>query len=550
MNREIKMVQEYWKPICVIEKSANVHGVKALFKNNEDQIYFKESNVLTCIGGGYIILDFGMELHGGIRILENYVEGEQEELATVRIRFGESVGEACAELGEKNAGNAHSIRDMEVVLPDVSDMTFGQTGFRFVRLDFLNPNKTYRIVNIYAQYIHRDLEYKGKFVCNDALVNEIYNTAKHTIFLNMQTNLWEGIKRDRMVWIGDMQPEVLAITDLFGEDICVEKALEKSIEKNPLPCWFGNIPAYSFWLIQIFYDYYMKVKNTTFVKNYLPYIDGILSQLNECVSEDGDIDYTKGSAYSREGYFLDWPTYKTLDSKAGNRYVFLLVLRSLKKLYVELKEVENPLVEVLLHKLQQAAETKIISKQVVALGYLSGRISKEEAQVNLYTGGAKGLSTYMSYFIFKAMAESGNIDQAMELMKEYYGGMLSVGATSFWEDFDVEWIENSGRIDERTPEGKKDIHGDFGRFCYEGYRHSLCHGWSCGPVQFLTENVLGVTVVEAGCKTIQIRPELGKLQWVEGDFPTPYGIVHIRHEKQGDKVVSTWAAPKEVKVIR
>ena len=65
--------------------------------------------------------------------------------------------------------------------------------------------------------------------------------------------------------------------------------------------------------------------------------------------------------------------------------------------------------------------------------------------------------------------------------------MLEKGATTFWEDFDMEWVENTSSIDEFPQEGKKDIHGDFGAHCYEGFRHSLCHGWSAGVIQFIKE---------------------------------------------------------------
>lgn len=58
--------------------------------------------------------------------------------------------------------------------------------------------------------------------------------------------------------------------------------------------------------------------------------------------------------------------------------------------------------------------------------------------------------------------------------------MLDMGATTFWEDFDMDWMENAARIDQIVPAGKKDIHGDYGAYCYRGFRHSLCHGWASG----------------------------------------------------------------------
>ena len=44
------------------------------------------------------------------------------------------------------------------------------------------------------------------------------------------------------------------------------------------------------------------------------------------------------------------------------------------------------------------------------------------------------------------------------------------------------------KIDVFPVKGKVDIHGDFGAFCYKGYRHSLCHGWSSGVIKFIEEN--------------------------------------------------------------
>jgi hypothetical protein len=99
------------------------------------------------------------------------------------------------------------------------------------------------------------------------------------------------------------------------------------------------------------------------------------------------------------------------------------------------------------------------------------------------------MSTFMSYYILKAVA-SFDRDAAVSMMKEYYGAMLDKGATTFWEDFDLAWVEGSGRIDEFPKNGEKDIHGDYGDYCYVGFRHSLCHGWSAGVIAFMKEENL------------------------------------------------------------
>ena len=138
---------------------------------------------------------------------------------------------------------------------------------------------------------------------------------------------------------------------------------------------------------------------------------------------------------------------------------------------------------------------------------------------------------------------------ALDMMKEYYGGMLDKGATTFWEDFDVDWIEGSGRIDEIPAAGKKDIHGDYGRYCYTGFRHSLCHGGSCGPIEFLVENILGVNVLETGFKKISVSPDLCGMEYAKGDIPTPYGTIKINHTATENGIKTQIVCPEEIEVI-
>src|SRR3546814_6405286 len=92
---------------------------------------------------------------------------------------------------------------------------------------------------------------------------------------------------------------------------------------------------------------------------------------------------------------------------------------------------------------------------------------------------------------------------------------------------------------------------DLGNYSYKQLRHSLCHGWASGPTSWLTRHVLGVSVVDPGCRTIRVEPHLADLEWVEGTFPTPYGVVKIKHTKGSDgKITTEVDAPDEVKVLK
>jgi hypothetical protein len=176
----------------------------------------------------------------------------------------------------------------------------------------------------------------------------------------------------------------------------------------------------------------------------------------------------------------------------------------------------------------------------------AARLNREVMAVD----GAKRLSTFYGYYVLQARARAGDYQGALNNIRDFWGGMLDLGATTFWEDFNLDWTANAARIDELVPAGKKDIHGDFGNYCYKGFRHSLCHGWASGPTAWLSEHVLGIQIVEPGCKTIRIEPHLGDLKWAEGTFPTPFGILKVRHEVQPDGTIrSAIDAPPGVRVV-
>ena len=157
----------------------------------------------------------------------------------------------------------------------------------------------------------------------------------------------------------------------------------------------------------------------------------------------------------------------------------------------------------------------------------------------------------MSYFLLSAQSDLAGEETALASLKQYYGGMLRLGATTFWEDFDLGWLKGDVCPVDRIPQpGQIDVHGDYGRFCYVGYRHSLCHGWSAGVIPFLIGRILGVTPLEAGYRKVKIAPHLGGLTFAKADIPTPQGILHVSCRAGEDgKVHTTVTAPEGVQVV-
>ncbi|MBQ8446202.1 MAG: alpha-L-rhamnosidase [Clostridia bacterium] len=508
------------------------------------QIGLQEQDLAIVRGKGYVIFDFGKELSGGVRILTFLIKGNK----TVRLRFGESVGETCAEIGEKNATNDHSLRDFCVELQNYSDMTFGQTGFRFLRIDTLCDDTEISFKAVVAAVNMDEREQVGTFTCDDRLVNQIFDTAAYTLRLCLQNGyIWDGVKRDRLVWIGDLYPEMRAAHCLYGDIPEITRCLDFAMQETPLPNWMAGIHTYSVWWLIILCDEYTVRGDKGAFEKYLPYVKGLLAQIAPYVAQNGETSF--GSD------FIDWATSyedgdeeKRRDCKVGAYYLTKIALTKTLAFLRAYGE-DTSLCEELLQRQANYTPKAERFKQMAGLGAWSGDLSENNKNL-LVAGGAKGLSTFMSYPILTGAAACGEYETALNMMKEYYGGMLSVGATTFWEDFDLSWLENGGRIDELPTPDQKDIHGDYGGYCYKGYRHSLCHGWSAGVVAYLMETVVGIQPQGTGLREIKIHPNLSGLKQVKATYPTPYGLLKIEHELQSDgSVKTTLDVPNGVKIV-
>ena len=242
-----------------------------------------------------------------------------------------------------------------------------------------------------------------------------------------------------------------------------------------------------------------------------------MKRFNGCIAKDGTIDFELQS--HTMSYYLDWPTRGTDDAIIGTVAVILVAAN--KYLAIE----ENKDCHDLIRKLAKYLEMPCEYKQTRAFQILAGRATDGEATF-LENGGADGFSTFMAYYILTADALA-NGKNMLPIIKEYFGAMLSRGATTFWEDFHMDWLDGSGRIDELPKEGEKDIHGDYGAFCYKGFRHSLCHGWASGVLAFLVEYMLGLRLKNGG-DSYELMPHAMEVKEIEAKIPVKNGWLFIK----------------------
>ena len=494
-------------------------------------------------GPAGVLIDFGCELHGYVEL---FCPGRDNKAAPpLRVRFGESAAEAMSEPGVKGAQNDHALRDFTTGLPWMGKIRVGPSGFRFVRLDALDPAQPVTLSELRAILVIRDLPQPGAFRCSDERLSRIWQTGAYTVHLNLQEYLWDGIKRDRLVWIGDMHPETSTVNAVFGGIDVVPRSLDLTRDRTSADQWMNGISSYSMWWVLIHEQWWLHHGDRAYLAEQAPYLRTLLARFAALVGPDGHEKF--------DGWrFLDWPSSTNpVGVTAGVQALLVMTLDAGVRLLRELGE-EPTAIAAAANRARQVVLDANGSKSGAALQVLSGqRAAREVAEQILKPGAAAGVSTFYGYYVLCALGRAGETGAALDLIRTYWGAMLDRGATTFWEDFNLDWLAGSGRIDELPKPGEKDLHGDYGAYCYEGYRHSLCHGWASGPTAWLSEYVLGCRPLAPGCARLLVSPQLGDLTWAEGAFPTPRGPVRIRHERRHDgTIVSEIHAPPGIEIVR
>ena len=303
-------------------------------KNGKGQAELANTNLCHIKNGKTgkvsLLFDFGKEIQGGIQIVTGLSATHN---VRIHICFGESVSEAMSEIDGKNgAGNDHAMRDFELPLPWLGVLNYGNTGFRFVRIDVLGEDTDLLLKEVRATFTYSDIPYMGSFKCNDNKLNQIWMTGAYTVHLNMQNYIWDGIKRDRLVWIGDIFPEVKTVSTVFGYNECIPKSLDFSRDLYPIPQWMNGFSSYSIWWLLSQEQWYMVTGKLNYLKKQHSYIISLLDLLMAKIDDNGkeNLDGQR---------FLDWPSSEnTQGVNAGLQALMVLAMQTGERLCNYLNE--------------------------------------------------------------------------------------------------------------------------------------------------------------------------------------------------------------------
>lgn len=483
---------------------------------------------VTGANGPSLFLDFGRELTGRLEIVS-----DSNTPMKVTVQLGESESEA-----------------LKIPYLGVNEMTIAPHGvghspksaFRYAKVRFLAGAPELRIKSIHADHIYYPVKYEGSFESSDAMLNRIWETGAYTAHLCMQDGVWDASKRDRGRWMGDLDVSGQVIEDVFADKTLMEDTLDRLLGADPkqlVDQHVNGIPGYSsFWFTGVA-DFYRHTGDKAFLEREHDRMLQLLTLV--------DSEFDARGIYANKSnvwLYVDWSPDLNGDTPETRRATTLEFVRAYHAASYLLHEIGD---ETNAAKYAQRADTvkaaaeKYLTDaktgtfgprwQTNAAAVISGAAGPERytaiwndvlSQVGKDAGPGLGhgpiMSPYYGDYVLRAMAEMGHREDALQWMRQFWGGMLDEGATSFWEAYDVDWY-------------KEDFHASLQADNRSGYFVSLAHGWSAGPTAWLTQQVLGVQPTGAGFETVNLRPDLLDLEWVKGTVPTPRGLITVDTKK-------------------
>ena len=483
---------------------------------------------------GNILCDFGKETMGYV-ILHGVRKGD-----SIALFYGESREEAL--------DHDHCETLDHITVPADGDyMVPGSKAFRFVHV---MPNDS-AITDVTALYefLPFDAERSGSFECSDPLLNKIWQVSAYTLDLTTREFFMDGIKRDRWTWSGDAIQSYLMNYYLRFSSDTVKRTIRQLRGKDPVTAHVNTIMDYTFYWFNSVLDYYTFTNDIAFVREIYPrmrsLMDYVLSRTDNRGFADGRPD---------DWIFVDWVDFP-MPKRGVMAFEQILFAKSLQTMaecaqlladnqpdklpqgsltiadYTADAEKYNTLYTILrqqtdtlfwsdthhayLHHEEQGEVSQLITKFpnmfAVIYGFADAQRKEEILHSVMLNPDVEPITTpYMRFYELEALCIMQQHDRVLQEMKDYWGGMIHEGATSFWEKYvpdeqGTEHLQMYGR-----PYGK-----------------SLCHAWGASPLYLLGRYFLGIRPLKPGYEEWECRPHLSTLRYMKGSVPTPHGPIHL-----------------------
>ncbi len=454
---------------------------------------------------GGVLYDFGKELFGFL-----YVENVDPE-CKIHISYGESREEALD-------------TDFSVVREDV----FGKSAYRLrqraFRYIFITGSEKARLL---AELEYQKIENIGSFRCDNEDINKIWDMCAYTLKLNMREVLTEAVKRDRWLWGGDAYQAFRFIKYLCADKETTRRSLIGLRGKEPFCEHINTITDYSlFWVIGLL-EYYENYGDADFIRAIYPRAVTLMNFCREREDENGFI-----RARSGDWIFIDWSDIDKTGALCAEQMLYIAANKAmceicgiLGKDKTEYSEKAVKLTESVndffwnsekgayIDSFESGKNNVTRHANIFAILYdIADKKQRGEIVKHvLYNDGITKITTpYFKGYELDAMGKIGDTDYIYDMITSYWKGMLDLGATTVWEEYNPE-ISGAAHYA---------MYGD-------KYQKSLCHAWGASPIYLLGRYFLGVYGTDRGYKAFNVCPTLGRFKFIEGVVPVRDGKVYV-----------------------
>ena len=464
------------------------------------------------IGEG-MLYDFGRETFGYVRL--------SGLVGVAHLYYGESREEAL---------DKDHCETLDIVSPH---QELGSKAFRYVYVKTAD-NSHYDSLSMDYEYAPYDESHSGTFACSDKLLNKIWEVGAYTMDLTTREFFLDGIKRDRWTWSGDAIQSYLMNYYLRFDTECVKRTIRQLRGKDPVTAHINTIMDYTFYWFKSILDYYQYTGDLTFISEMYPKMCTLMDYVLERTNSDGLVE---GKA--DDWIFVDWvdfPMHKR-GVLAFEQILFYKALMTMHTCATLLHQTDpyQQLAENVIGKTRQLLwnDDRQAWEHAIEEGEINHQITKfpnmfailydivdDATKRNIVDSVLENnkidpiTTPYMRFYELEALCMMGRQTQVLQEIRNYWGGMLREGATSFWEKY----IPSEQGTEHLAMYGRP-------------YGKSLCHAWGASPVYLLGRYFLGIQPTQPGYATWEARPYLADLEWMEGRVPTPNGVIHIRMER-------------------
>ena len=464
------------------------------------------------------LYDFGQETFGFLKIKN--LQG------LIHIYYGESREEAL---------DKEYCETLDVLSsPICRDIIATSKAFRFVYIE-AEEGTTFDEVLMDYEFAPINMDRTGAFRCSDEEINHIWNVAAYTMDLTTREFFMDGIKRDRWTWSGDAIQSYLMNYYLRFDTECVKRTIRQLRGKDPVTAHVNTIMDYTFYWFKSIYDYYLYTADKDFVREMWPRMVTLMEYVEGRLNSDG-----MAEGQPDDWIFVDWVDFP-MHKRGTLCFEQILLMKAMETMgecakllginktdYREKSEALrnrikqtfwNDEKKAYYHAIEEGQMNKQITKFPNMFAILYGLAHEEQRkeimQSVMLNPDIDPITTpYMRFYELETLCMDGLQTQVLQEIRDYWGGMLREGATSFWEKY--------------NPEEKGAQHfAMYGR----PYGKSLCHAWGASPVYLIGKYYLGVQPTKPGYEEYIVKPDLGDLQWMEGDVPTPFGKIHVAMNK-------------------